>query len=466
MGALSSMGVFVATDMKEATGSGSVLDRYFLITERGSSVSTEVRAGVTTFLAMAYIIFVNPAILSNAIDFEGSFPQILTVTALAAAFGTLLMGLWAKLPFALAPGMGLNAFFTFTVVLGTGMAWETALGAVFLSGILFLILSLTGARAWIIDAIPLFLKYAITAGIGAFLAIIGFANAGFIADSPATLVTRGDWTSLEVGIAFFGLIVTAALMVRKIPGAMIIGIGLTTLLAIVTDAQVYVGADGMESFQGLSGGIVGFTWPGDLIGALDIRGAIGIGILGIVFTFLFVDFFDTAGTFIGLSEKAGMLDEDGHMTAPRPAYAVDAASTTVGALLGTSSTTTYIESAAGIEDGARTGLASVVTGLLFVGAVFLSPLASVIPGVATAPILILIGAMMMSSAAKIAWSDSRVAVPAFLTIMGMPFTYSITDGISLGIISYTLIMALTGKAREVHMVMYGLSVLLIWRFFV
>lgn len=460
------MGVLVAIETAEDTTSLSGLDRYFLITERGSSVSTEVRAGFTTFLAMAYIIFVNPAILSNAIDFDGAFPQLLTVTALAAAFGTLVMGLWAKLPFALAPGMGLNAFFTFTVVLGMGMEWETALGAVFLSGILFLILSLTGARAWILNAIPLFLKFAITAGIGAFLAMIGFAGAGIISDSPATFVTRGEWATLEVGIAFFGLIATGALMALKVQGAMVIGIAATTTLAIVTKAQVYVGPEGMQSFPGFGGGVVGFTWPGELIGALDIQGALGIGLLGVVFTFLFVDFFDTAGTFIGLSDKAGMLDEKGRMTAPRRAFSVDALATTVGAALGTSSTTTYIESAAGIEDGARTGLASVVTGLLFVAAVFLSPIAAIIPGVATAPILILIGAMMMSGAAKIDWADARVAVPGFLTIMGMPFTFSITDGISLGIVSYTLIMATTGKAKEVHLVMYILTVLLVWKYFV
>jgi AGZA family xanthine/uracil permease-like MFS transporter len=451
----------MSAETAQGAGSASSLDKYFKISDRGSTVSREIRAGVTTFLAMAYIVFVNPSILSNAITIDDATAQLVTVTALAAAFGTLVMGLWANLPYALAPGMGLNAYFTFSVVLGMGMEWQTALGAVFVSGVLFLIIALTGLRQWILDAIPLYLKRAITAGIGAFLAIIGFSGAGLIQASPATLVTRGDWTSPGLWLAMFGLAITAVLLARRVKGAILIGILLTTLLAIFTGAEVYGGS----SFGGFDG-IVGFTWPSGLIGALDIAGALGIGLLGVVFTFLFVDFFDTAGTLIGLADKSGLINEDGEIEAPRAAFSADGAATVVGAFLGTSSTTSYIESAAGIEDGARTGLASVTTGILFLFAMFLSPLATAIPGAATAPALIIIGAMMMSGAAQIDWSDYRITVPAFLAIVGMPFTYSITDGISLGIIAHTVISAATGKAKDVHPVMYVLTILLVWRFFV
>lgn len=451
-----------AVSAPPSTGWRSMLDQRFEVTERGSSLGNEVRGGITTFLAMAYIIFVNPSILSNAINFDGATAQLVTVTCLAAAFGTLLMGLWANLPFALAPGMGLNAYFTFTVVLTLGYEWQTALGAVFVSGILFMIVALTGLRQWILEAIPLYLKHAITAGIGAFLAIIGFSGAGLIQDSPATLVTRGDWTAPGLWLAVLGLLLSGALLALRIRGAILIGILAITVVAIVSGAEVYGGA----AFPGFSGGVVGFAWPGDLLGSLDIRAALGTGVLSVVFTFLFVDFFDTAGTLIGLSDKAGLMKDDGSIEAPTAAFTADGAATTVGAFLGTSSTTSYVESAAGIEEGARTGLASVITGLLFLVGMFAAPLASSIPGVATAPALIIIGAMMMTGATKVAWDDYRTSIPAFLAIVGMPFTYSITDGISLGIVSHTVIMATTGKAKEVHPVMYVLAVLLVWRFFV
>ncbi len=452
----------MSTPVAQTSAGSSGLDRYFKITERGSTVGTEIRAGITTFLAMAYIVFVNPSILSNAITIDDATAQLVTVTALAAAFGTFLMGLWANLPFALAPGMGLNAYFTFTVVLGMGMEWQTALGAVFVSGVLFLLISLSGLRKWILEAIPLYLKQAITAGIGAFLAIIGFSGSGLIQASPATFVTRGDWTSPGLWLSMFGLAVTAVLLARRVKGAILAGIVLTTLLAIFTGAEVYGGA----AFPGFGDSLIGFTWPAGLIGALDITGALGLGILGVVFTFLFVDFFDTAGTLIGLADKSGLMDETGEIVAPRAAFSADGAATAVGAFLGTSSTTSYIESAAGVEDGARTGLASVTTGVFFLLAMFLAPLASAIPAAATAPALIIIGAMMMTGAAKIDWSDYRITVPAFLAIVGMPFTYSITDGISLGIITHTLISLGSGKAKDVHPVMYILSFLLVWRFFV
>lgn len=444
------------TETAATTGGSSGLDRYFQISERGSTVGTEVRAGITTFLAMAYILFVNPSILSNAIDVEDVFPQLLTVTALAAAFGTLVMALWAKLPFALAPGMGLNAYFTFTVVIGMGIPWQTALGAVFVSGILFLVIALTGVRKWILDAIPLYLKHAITAGIGAFLAFIGFQGAGFVAGSPATFVTFGDFTVATPWLALGGLIATAALLAMRVKGAVLIGIIGVTVVAIVSRLPVYLG----EPFAGFDG-VFGITWPTDLIGQLDIGAALGLGVVAVVFTFLFVDFFDSAGTLIGLTEKAGMLDDEGNIVAPRAAFSADGAATSVGALLGTSTTTTYIESAAGIEEGGKTGLTSLVVAILFILGMVFSPLAAAVPAVATSAALIVIGAMMMSGAVKVDWSDYRMAIPAFLAILGMPFTFSITFGIALGIVAHTVLMAISGKVREIHPMMWVLSVLIV-----
>ena len=438
------------------------LERRFQIQARGSTVGGEVRAGLTTFLTMAYIIFVNPSILSIAIDFEGSAQQLLTVTCLAAAIGTLVMGLWANLPFALAPGMGLNAYFTFTVVGVLGYTWETALGAVFISGLLFIVISVTGLRQWILESIPLHLKYAIAAGIGAFLAIIGFAGAGLIQGSPDTLVTRGDWSAPGLWLAMGGVVLAGVLLARRIKGALLLSILAVTIVAIVTSAPVYGG----ESFAGFGSGIFGFVWPSDLIGAMDIGAALEGGVIAVVLTFLLVDFFDTAGTLIGLTDKAGMMDEKGNIEANRAAFTADGIATTVGAALGTSSTTTYIESAAGVEEGAKSGLTAVVVAGLFLLAMFFAPLAGVIPGVATAPVLIVIGAMMITSVTKIDWTDYRVSIPSFLAVVGMPFTYSITDGIGLAIVAHVLINAISGKPRDVHPVMYVLAILLIWRFFV
>lgn len=445
------------TTKPAGAGGMTGLDRYFGITERGSTVGTEVRAGITTFLAMAYILFVNPSILSIAIsDVDNVFPQLLTVTAMAAAFGTLVMALWAKLPFALAPGMGLNAYFTFTVVLGLGIPWQTALGAVFVSGVLFLIIALTGVRKWILDAIPLYLKHAITAGIGAFLAFIGFQGSGLVQASEATLVTFGDFTTWTPWLALAGLLGTAALLALRVKGAILIGILGVTAVAIITRLPVYQG----EAFGGF-GQIFGFTWPGDLIGQLDIGAALGLGIIAVVFTFLFVDFFDSAGTLIGLTDKAGMLDDEGNIVAPRAAFSADGAATAVGAALGTSTTTTYIESAAGVEEGGRTGLTGLVVAGLFLLGMMFSPLAAAIPQVATSAALIVIGAMMMTGAVKVDWTNYRMAIPALLAILGMPFTFSITFGIALGIVGHTVLMAITGKVKEVHPMMWVLSVLII-----
>ena len=454
----------MATETPTVSAGTSGLDRYFQITERGSDVGTEVRAGITTFLAMAYIIFVNPAILSNGIYLSSPgdlFPQILTVTALAAAFGTLLMALWAKLPFALAPGMGLNAYFTFTVVLGMGMAWQTALGAVFISGILFAIIALTGLREYILNSIPLHLKHAITAGIGAFLAIIGFVGAGFL-QAGGSIITVGDFTGALPWVAVGSLVVTGALLARRVKGAILIGIILSTVVVIALGLEAYnYGGDGLAKFAGFGDGVVGFTSPGDLIGAMDIGAAFALGAVAVIFTFLFVDFFDTAGTLIGLTEKAGMLDEEGHIQAPRAAFATDGTATSVGAFLGTSSTTTYIESGAGVEEGGKTGLTALVVGGLFLLGMFLSPVAQAIPGIATSAALIIIGAMMMTGATKVDWTDYRKSIPAFLAIVGMPFTYSITFGISLALVAHTVLMAISGKLKEIHPVLWILTVLIV-----
>lgn len=450
------------TETPRTASSGGGLDGYFRISERGSSVGQEVRAGVTTFLAMAYIIFVNPAILSTAIDFDGAFPQLLTVTALAAAAGTLIMALWANLPFALAPGMGLNAYFTFTVVLTLGIEWQTALGAVFISGLLFLIVALTGLREYVLNSIPLHLKHAITAGIGAFLAIIGFVGAGFIQDNPDTFVMVGDFTNPLPWIALGGLVITGALLAKKVKGAILIGILLTTIFVIIvgTDAYNY-GGEGLAPFAGFEAGFFGFTAPTDLFFAMDLGAALGLGVVSVVFTFLFVDFFDTAGTLIGLTDKAGMLDEEGNIEAPKAAFAADGAATAIGAALGTSSTTTYIESAAGVEEGGKTGLTALVVAGLFILAMFASPLAQAIPTVATSAALIIIGAMMMTGAVKIDWSDYAKSIPAFLAIVGMPFTYSITFGISLALVAHTVLMAISGRIKEIHPVLWVLSILIV-----
>jgi len=441
----------------------NAIDRYFGITASGSSMRREVRAGATTFLTMAYILFVNPDILSKAITIEGVnvFPQLLTATALAAAIGSLTMGIVAKYPYALAPGMGINAYFTFTVVMGQGIEWRVALGAVFLSGIAFIVLSLVGVRALIVNAIPTCLKVGTAAGVGLFLAIIGAQAAQIVVDHPATLVTLGDLSGASPRLAAFGIFVTAILLARRIPGAILGGIAVTSIIAIVTGAEVYAGN---QAFGGIDAVVRAPVWPTDIAGALDVKGALGLGLFGIVFVFLFVDFFDTAGTLLGLSQKAGYTDEKGQLPRASQAFTADAVATTIGALLGTTSTTTYIESAAGIEEGGRTGFTAVVVALFFLLSLFLWPLAGAVPAAATAPALIIVGAMMMSSVGAVDWNDYTEAVPVFLTIVTMPLTYSIANGISFGIIAYVVVNVGAGKARSMHWLLYGLAGLLVVRY--
>ncbi len=446
------------------------LDRYFGLTALGTSIPREVRAGLTTFLTMSYILFVNPQTLSQAIPIPNAFVQLLIVTALAAAFGSLVMGLVAKYPFAQAPGMGLNAFFAFTVVLGQKIPWQTALGAVFVSGLLFVVLSVLGARQAVVRAIPHSLKFAITAGIGAFLAFIGFKNAGVVVSNPATFVALGAFTSAPVLIAVLGLIVTAVLMVRRVTGAILWGILATSLIAIVFRAPVYAGGanGGLQPFQGFTGSFAGIfaapVWPLGLVGQMDLSGALGLGLLGVVFTFFFVDFFDATGTLTGLAQKSGYLDAQGNMPRARRTFAMDGLAAMFGAFMGTSTTTAYIESASGIEEGGRSGLTAVTVGVLFLLAMFLWPLAAAIPASATAPALILVGALMLGGLREVNWDDLSEAIPTFLAVIAMPLTYSIANGVSFGVISYALIKLLSGRGRQVHPLLYLVAALLIARY--
>lgn len=410
-----------------------MLDSYFKITENQTTLRTEVIAGVTTFLTMAYITFVNPAILSDAgVDLGAAF----VATCLAAAIGTLIMGLYANYPIALAPGMGLNAYFTYGVVLGMGHAWQVALGAVFVSGILFIILSVLPVREWIVNSIPRSLKMAISAGIGLFLAIIGLKNAGIVVDHPATLVTLGDLTAPEPLLAGVGFLAMVALSARRIPGALIIAI------LAVTGVGIALGVSA-------PGGVV--SMPPSLAPTflqMDIVGALEIGLVTIIFAFLFVDLFDTAGTLVGLAHRAGMLDEQGHLPRLKQALVADSTATVVGATLGTSTTTSYIESAAGINAGGRTGLTAVVVAALFLLCLFFAPLAQTIPGYATAPALLFVACLMVRGLSEIDWDDITEVAPAVVTAIAMPLTFSIATGIGLGFITYSVVKLLSGRYAE------------------
>ena len=424
-----------------------MLDRLFQLGERGTQPSTELRAGVATFLTMGYILFVNPQVLAQA----GMPAEDVTVaTALAAALATLVMGLYANYPFALAPGMGLNAYFTFGVVLGMGVSYTVALAAVFVEGILFLLLTAGGIRTAIINAIPRTLKAATMCGIGLFLAIIGLENGAVIVAHPETLVTLGDVHSPTVLLTLFGLALMGALLARNIPGALLIGILTVTGIAWVAGL-----APAPERLVALP------TLPRETLLAFDFGTLLTGKFITVVLAFLFVDFFDTAGTLIGVGQLGGFLDEHGRLPRANRAFAADALGTTAGAMLGTSTVTSYIESATGIEEGGRTGLTAVVVAVLFIGALFFIPVITAVPAAATAPALVVVGALMMKGAAALPWDQRDEAIPAFLTIAAMPLTYSIANGIALGIVAYVLLKLLAGKAREVHALMYGLAVLLV-----
>jgi AGZA family xanthine/uracil permease-like MFS transporter len=443
-----------------------MIDRYFGIAKAGSTIPRELRAGLTTFLTMSYVLFVNPQVLGNAIVIPNGFAKLLVVTALAAAIGSLLMALVARYPFAQAPGMGLNAYFAYTVVLGQKIPWETALGAVFISGAMFVVLSLVGVRQAVVRAIPNPLKFAVTAGIGMFLAFLGLRNAGAIVANPATFVTLGSMTTPPVLVALFGLLITSALLVRRVKGAIVYGIIGSTLLGIVTRAPLYPGAHGaLVPFAGFPDGVVQLpVWPSGLVGALDIHGAVALGAAAVVFTFFFVDFFDATGTLVGLASRAGYLDAKGDIPRARRTFASDGLAAMCGALLGTSTTTAYIESAAGIEEGGRTGLTALAVAVLFLLSTLLWPLASLIPPAATGPALIVVGALMLQGLRSVDWDDYAVSIPVFLTMVAMPLTFSIANGVSFGVISYAAIKLFSGRGKEVDPLLYVVAALLIARY--
>lgn len=426
-----------------------MLERYFELDRHGTTVRTEIVAGVTTFMTMAYIIFVNPQILADAgMDLGAVF----VATCLAAAFASAFMGLYANYPIALAPGMGLNAYFTYGVVKGLGHSWEIALGAVFLSGILFLLVSLTRIREWVIDSIPLSLKLATAAGIGMFLAIIGLKSAGIIQASPATLVTLGDLKSMPVALAVVGFLLMVALDARRVPGAIIIGI------LAVTAAGIGLGI-------GSFGGIV--SLPPSIAPVflkLDIMGALEVGLVAIVFTFFFVDVFDNTGTLVGLAHKAGLVGPDGKLPRVSRALTVDSTAAMAGAAIGTSTTTSYIESAAGVNAGGRTGLVAVTVAVLFLAALFFAPLAGSIPAFATAPALVYVACLMMSTIKEMDFSDATEYAPAVITMIAMPLTFSIAHGIAFGFIAYTGIKLLSGRFSDITPAVAILAVLFVVKF--
>lgn len=437
-----------------ATGDVTLVERWFRLKENGTDVRTEVMAGVTTFMTMAYIIFVNPGIVSET---GMPFEAVVIATAVSAAFATLLMAFLANYPFALAPGMGLNAYFAFTVVLGRGIPWETALGAVFLSGVVFIILTLTRVREAIVDAVPDSLKVAVGGGIGLFIALIGAQNAGWVVADPATMLTLGNLTAPGPLLAMIGVLLTGGLLAMKVRGAILWGIVATTGLAMLFGQSP------------LPSAIVELPRFGDwapVFGKLDIVEALKLGFFEIILVFLFVDMFDTVGTLIGVSTRAGFLDKEGRLPRARQALLADAVGTMGGAVFGTPTVTTYVESTSGVAAGGRTGLTAVTVAVLFLLSLFFTPLVQLVADVpfATAPALIVVGALMMQVITRINWEDASEGIPAFLTVASMPFTYSIATGIALGFISYTLIKLISGRGREVSWLTYALAVMFILRF--
>jgi len=429
-----------------------MLEKLFKLKEFKTTPKTEIIAGITTFMTMGYILIVNPDILSVAGMDKGA---VFTATALSAFIATMVMALYANKPFALASGMGLNAFFAFTVVLQMGYSWQFALTAVFLEGIIFIIMTFFKLRAAIINSIPHNLKRAVSVGIGLFIAFIGLQGGGLIVDNPATLVSVGHVTSNAALLTIIGIVVTGILLAKKVKGALLIGIVATTIIGIpmgVTHVP--------EGFKLLSA-------PPSLAPVffkLDFSNIFSWDMLLVLFTFLFVDLFDTVGTLIGVSTKAGLVDEKGNLPGVHKALFADAVGTTVGACLGTSTVTTYVESAAGVAEGGRTGLTALSTGVLFLLALLFAPLFTMVPAAATAPVLILVGLFMMSPIKEINLDDFTEAIPAFLTIIMMPLTYSIAEGIVFGMISYALLKVLTGRGKEVTVIGYIVAALFILKY--
>ncbi|TKI05174.1 NCS2 family permease [Martelella alba] len=423
-----------------------MLEKIFQLKVHGTNVRIEILAGLTTFLAMAYILFVNPSILSATGMDKGS---VFVATCLAAAIGSALMGFIANYPIALAPGMGLNAFFTYTVVLHMGYTWQVALGAVFLSALIFFALSIFKIREWIIRSIPLPLRSGIAAGIGLFLALIALESSGIVVGNPATLVGIGDVTKSGPLLAMLGFVIIVTLEARRVPGAVLIGILAVTFISIGL---------GVSPFAGV------LSMPPSIAPTflhLDIRGALNVSLVSVVFAFLFVDVFDNSGTLIGVTKRAGLADEDGNIPKMGKALVADSAAALFGSLLGTSTTTSYIESAAGVSAGGRTGLTAIVVGILFLLSLFFAPLASSVPAFATAPALLFIAVLMTSGLAEIDWRDVTVAAPVTVTALTMPLTYSIANGIAFGFITWTVVKLLSGRFRDLNAALVILSILFV-----
>ena len=431
-----------------------MLDKFFKITENKSTLRTEIIAGITTFMTMVYILAVNPSILSAAgMDKDAVF----TATALSAIIATLVMALVAKLPFALAPGMGLNAFFAYTVVLGMGYSWQFALTAVFLEGIIFILLTAFNIRELIVNSIPINLKHAVSVGIGLFIAFIGLKGTGLIVGNPATLVGLGDMRNPAVLVGLAGVIIIGVLFAKKVKGAILIGILASTIIGILVGVTVIP-----ENFSLVS--LPPSIEP--IFFKFDFSQIFTLDMLIVLFTFLFVDMFDTVGTLVGVSSKANMLDKDGNVPRVKQALFADAIGTTVGAMLGTSTVTTYVESAAGVAEGGKTGMTALTVAGMFVLALFFAPIFMIIPAAATAPALIVVGLFMISPIMKIDLDDFTESIPAFFTIIMMPLTYSIAEGIVFGMLSFVILKLLTGRYKEIKPIMYVIAILFLIKFYI
>ncbi|HMF76494.1 MAG TPA: NCS2 family permease [Bryobacteraceae bacterium] len=426
------------------------LEEYFEFARLGTTWRTELFAGLTTFITMAYIVVVNPSILHDA---GMPYAAVVSATCLSAAYGSLVMGIWARYPLALAPGMGLNAYFAYSVVIGMHVPWQTALGAVFLSGIAFLLLTLFGVRQVLLATIPAELYAAISAGVGVFIAFIGLRSAGLLVPHPATVLALGNLRDPKVALSCFGLLLMAGLMAKRVPAAILIGVLASTLLALCF-------------------GLTHWQWQSYHLADLsatafhaDIRSSLHLGLLEIVFVFLFVDFFDNVGTLVAVGKKAGLVQESVR-DIPRlnRILFADSTATIFSSLAGTSTVVSYVESAAGVGAGGRSGITAIVVGLLFLLSLLAVPVLGAIPSAATAPALIVVGSLMMGSVSEIKWSDPVIAVPAFLTILMIPLTYSIANGLAFGFVTFTLLKIATGRAREVHWLMYVLTILFVGRF--
>ena len=433
----------------------NLLERLFALEAHGTTVRTELLAGFTTFLTMIYIVVVNPTIMGDA---GMPVAAVAIATCLAAAFGSLAMGLFSNTPLALAPGMGLNAYFTYTVVKGMGVPWETALGCVFLSGAAFLILTLIGVRQLIVGAIPRSLFSAVAGGIGLFIAFIGLKDAGVIVANPATTVGLGDLTTPTAAVSLLGLLVIGVLLARKVKAAMLIGI----LVAAV--AGWFAGLVHVSPGAYNLGALSATAFKLDIPAAFGLKGGLALALVEIVFVFLFVDLFDNVGTLVAVTTKAGLVQTDGTIPRLNRILLTDSVATMVGAMLGTSTVTSYIESAAGVSAGGRTGLTSVVVGVLFLVTLLFAPLVQAIPTAATAPALILVGALMVGAVADIEWGDPVIAIPAFLTIVTIPLTYSIANGLAFGITSYAVMILVAGRARPKDWLLFVLAALFVLRF--